>query len=261
LHSVGANAVHGLRRSNDDKRNAVTMLLNDAEWTNLSDREIARACAVSHNFVSEVRKSICHPMTDAPVPATRTVSRNGTTYQQNITNIGKAAPANQPQDAVAELVESEPETSVENDLAPKPGDTSALKAPALLKTEEELHAEIEKLRVENDGLREEIETLREHNIEINARISDTLDENKRMQAVLDAHPDEQVKVALAEATRAQKVADTIKRQYDELQPKVKEYADNAVRSQNAADKFKKEVTTLTAKVASLEADLAAHKGS
>jgi ParB-like chromosome segregation protein Spo0J len=32
LYSVGANAEHGLRRSNDDKRRAVLTLLNDAEW-------------------------------------------------------------------------------------------------------------------------------------------------------------------------------------------------------------------------------------
>lgn len=32
LYSVGANAEHGLRRTNDDKRRAVRTLLNDPEW-------------------------------------------------------------------------------------------------------------------------------------------------------------------------------------------------------------------------------------
>src|SRR6476661_4358033 len=33
LFSVGANASHGLRRTNEDKRRAVMTLLNDAEWS------------------------------------------------------------------------------------------------------------------------------------------------------------------------------------------------------------------------------------
>src|SRR5690348_3428017 len=42
LYSVGANATHGLRRTNADKRRAVETLLRDAEWSKWSDREIAR---------------------------------------------------------------------------------------------------------------------------------------------------------------------------------------------------------------------------
>src|SRR6056297_19813 len=47
LHSCAANSAHGLRRTNDDKRRAVTALLEDAEWSLWSDREIARHCRVS----------------------------------------------------------------------------------------------------------------------------------------------------------------------------------------------------------------------
>src|SRR4051794_18625155 len=32
-HAVGANAAHGLRRTNDDKRRAVETLLRDPEWS------------------------------------------------------------------------------------------------------------------------------------------------------------------------------------------------------------------------------------
>ena len=35
LYSVGSNSVHGLRRTNEDKRKAVQTLLNDLEWTYL----------------------------------------------------------------------------------------------------------------------------------------------------------------------------------------------------------------------------------
>ena len=37
LHSVGANATHGLRRTNQDKRRAVELLLLDDEWSEWSD--------------------------------------------------------------------------------------------------------------------------------------------------------------------------------------------------------------------------------
>lgn len=55
LYSVGANASHGLRRTNEDKRRAVMTLLNDAEWAAWSDRDVARQCGVSHSFVAAVR--------------------------------------------------------------------------------------------------------------------------------------------------------------------------------------------------------------
>ena len=57
LYSVGANSVHGLRRTNDDKRKAVLTLLEDLEWSEWSDSEIARHCHVSHVFVGRIKKS------------------------------------------------------------------------------------------------------------------------------------------------------------------------------------------------------------
>lgn len=48
LYSVGANAAHGLRRSNADKRRAVERLLRDDEWAKWSDSEIARRRTGQH---------------------------------------------------------------------------------------------------------------------------------------------------------------------------------------------------------------------
>lgn len=113
LFSVSANASHGLRRTNDDKRRAVLTLLNDKEWSKWSDREIARRCAVDHKTVAANR-----PKLSGEVPQIeRTVSRKGTTYQQNTANIGgqskpdqeRKAPQAQSETtplAVAQLVES-----------------------------------------------------------------------------------------------------------------------------------------------------------
>jgi hypothetical protein len=58
LVAAGANADHGLRRSNDDKRRAVQMLLQDEEWGRWSDREIARRCKVSHPMVAKLRAEL-----------------------------------------------------------------------------------------------------------------------------------------------------------------------------------------------------------
>lgn len=58
LYSCGANASHGMRRTNDDKRRSVTRLLLDEEWARWSDREIARRCAVDGKLVAVIRKEL-----------------------------------------------------------------------------------------------------------------------------------------------------------------------------------------------------------
>ncbi len=58
LFAAGANALHGLRRTNADKRLAVLTLLGDGEWVSWSDGVISDKCAVSQNFVSEIRRQL-----------------------------------------------------------------------------------------------------------------------------------------------------------------------------------------------------------
>lgn len=58
LFSVGANAVHGLRRTNADKHRAVEKLLLDREWSSNSDRWIADRCAVSVDMVNRARRAL-----------------------------------------------------------------------------------------------------------------------------------------------------------------------------------------------------------
>jgi hypothetical protein len=88
LHSVGANAEHGWRRSNDDKRKAVQTLLNDAEWSGWSDREIARRCGVSDRMANGLRPvSAKLSQIDPDRPTTRKVERNGTVYEQAVGGI------------------------------------------------------------------------------------------------------------------------------------------------------------------------------
>lgn len=62
LFSCGANSSHGLRRTNEDKRSAVTRLLQDIEWSKNSDRWIAEQAGVSDRFVASVRPEVrCEP--------------------------------------------------------------------------------------------------------------------------------------------------------------------------------------------------------
>lgn len=88
LLAVGANATHGLRRSNEDKRRAVLLLLDDPEWSAWSDREIARRCAVSDRFVNGLRTTL----TANGSQSERTyVSRHGTVAKMDTAAIGKRA--------------------------------------------------------------------------------------------------------------------------------------------------------------------------
>lgn len=64
LYSFGANGTHGMPLSAEDKRHIVTEMLNDFEWSTWGDREIARACHVSHPFVAKVKASLNLPQSD-----------------------------------------------------------------------------------------------------------------------------------------------------------------------------------------------------
>ena len=58
LFSVGANAKHGLRRTLADRRKAVTILLQDEEWTMWSNSKIAEKCCCSVELVAKIRQEI-----------------------------------------------------------------------------------------------------------------------------------------------------------------------------------------------------------
>lgn len=107
LYSVKANAIHGLRRTNDDKRRAVRLLLEDDEWWLWNDVKIASMCGVSSMFVGNVRREVKKER-DAIIKQfnddLRLVERNGTTYTIDTANIGKRAePVDEP-DAQGDLL-------------------------------------------------------------------------------------------------------------------------------------------------------------
>jgi hypothetical protein len=104
LWAAGANSAHGLRRTNAEKRAAVSRLLADAEWAKWSDREIGRRCAVSDVFVGNLRGELTANGSQSPERTYTT--RHGTTATMNTGNIGRtAAPASSPAPTFPRLVE------------------------------------------------------------------------------------------------------------------------------------------------------------
>jgi hypothetical protein len=89
LYSVGANAVHGLRRTNADKRRGVITLLEDAEWKQWSDREIARRVGVSQPFVGSIRAELSPPTDNGYQSDSYRKGADGRVT--NTANIGKPA--------------------------------------------------------------------------------------------------------------------------------------------------------------------------
>lgn len=96
LYAAGANASHGLRRTNADKYRSVERLLRDHEWRRWSNREIARRCGVSPNFVGNVRQDLsAHGSQTSGTdnegtnidPDKRIAIRGGTVFEMDTTNI------------------------------------------------------------------------------------------------------------------------------------------------------------------------------
>lgn len=127
LYSVGSNAAHGARRTNVDKREAVLTLLNDEEWGQWSNEEIARQCKVDPKTVGRHREQLSQEMPEIESP-TRTVKRGDSTYQQDTRKIGKKpkAPkynrpdwAEDPEDLSKELREQLPKLDAEDEVSPR----------------------------------------------------------------------------------------------------------------------------------------------
>ena len=73
--------------SNKDKQQVVTRLLEDAEWRQWSDREIARHCGVTDKTVAKYRHDLS-ASSEFPKIETRLVERNGSVYAMQTAQIG-----------------------------------------------------------------------------------------------------------------------------------------------------------------------------
>jgi len=90
LHACGANATHGMRRTNEDKRRAAKTLLQDEEWSQWSDREIARRCVVGAPLVGQLRESLTvRNYSDKPASGRTYTTRHGTKAKMDTSRIGR----------------------------------------------------------------------------------------------------------------------------------------------------------------------------
>lgn len=229
LHSVGANASHGLRRTNDDKRRAVLTLLNDEKWGAWTDREIARQCSVSHPFVAKLREGVTGNITSEPRSYT---TRHGTEAQMDTSKIGKAKPVEQPeaeeqgQPAAASGDESETKPEpVEEHPEPEPEETALQPEPdpygyaklsddALLDTANGLRADLDEAKADLKSVKAERDQLKSEKEELaNATdLGPTVSKLTKQIATIKGTRDD----ALAEKARLQRQVNAQKAEIDKL---------------------------------------------
>lgn len=119
LYAVGANAAHGMRRTNADKRRSVERLLRDYEWKKWSDNEIARQAYVSQPFVSKLRAEIYSNSFDSDF-SIRTVKRSGKTFPVDTTNIGQSSSSQFSKTSKRQRTRKQVNTSTQKPLVTEP---------------------------------------------------------------------------------------------------------------------------------------------
>lgn len=126
LLSCGANAQHGLKRSNADKRKAVETLLQDPEWAKWSDQQIADSVFVSQPFVRSVRESGYNIITS---PDTR-IGKDGKEYpakrQPKPDSPSPTEPSPTPQQQVQDFFK-------DRSPAPAPAETQTVSAASIMR--------------------------------------------------------------------------------------------------------------------------------
>jgi hypothetical protein len=138
LHAIHSNETHGHRRSDADRRHAVTLMLTDPEWSTWANTEIARQCRVSESLVRTIRHELEPAKDKKAATATRKVTRKGKTFAMDTSRIGSRTPRTAappslepaaPPDALQATADQEPEPQVMTAAAAVP-DVAALSPEA-----------------------------------------------------------------------------------------------------------------------------------
>lgn len=83
--AVESNARHGARLSHEDKRRAVTLILNDLEGKIWADNYVAKMCGVSNHLVKDIREEL---FSTTEKSATVQTIKNGKLIEIETKNIG-----------------------------------------------------------------------------------------------------------------------------------------------------------------------------
>lgn len=163
LYSLSANSSHGLRRTVEDRRKAVMTMLDDFEWSEWSDREIARQCHVSHPFVAKLRAAM--------KPAEK---KGG-----NITT--PKAEKKEPKAAEPEVEEHDPKKEVIDELVERNAELEKRLAVELMEATpeekakakdliEELQEQVKQLTIENQALSVSRDTFQAENAQLKRQV-------------------------------------------------------------------------------------------
>lgn len=163
LYSLSANSSHGLRRTVEDRRKAVMTMLEDFEWSEWSDREIARQCHVSHPFVAKLRAAM--------KPAEK---KGG-----NITT--PKAEKKEPKAAEPEVEEHDPQKEVIDELVERNNQLEKRLAVELMEATpeekakakdliEELQEQVKQLTIENQALSVSRDTFQAENAQLKRQV-------------------------------------------------------------------------------------------
>lgn len=163
LHSLGVNALHGLRRTNDDKRKAVITMLEDIEWQDWADNEIARNCKVSAPLVAKLRKEL-----GAARTTRKFNTKTGKTSEIKVEPSEPKEEFDPKQDAVDDLL-AENESLKDQLAVAKMGDTPD--ASMAQETIESLREEIRILKIENEALRISRDTFQNENAQLKKQVA------------------------------------------------------------------------------------------
>lgn len=201
LYSVGANAAHGLRRTNADKRRAVETLLADSEWRQWSDREIARRAAVDFKTVGNIRRELT-----VEIPQSRK-GADGRTI--NTANIGAKPTIPQPTTPWQPRTEWEPPADEYSDGGEDAYEDEADNAPDTVSMADISHA-IADARKETSHFQSVAFTSLLMKLDEHRAVSE-----RAIEAWLDVTPPEQWVVASSNFNRLRAFMDDVERRMNE----------------------------------------------
>lgn len=172
LYSFGANALHGLQRTVEDKRKVVLAMLEDFEWGTWSDREIARQCHVTHPFVAQLRAGL----TTTPADTRKYKTKTGKVAERKVDS--KVAENPEPVEPVEdfdprnELIEtlSKEVTELNDKLAVASIGGESEEKDLAAKTIAELREQIRILEIDNTALKKSRDQFQNENAQMKRQI-------------------------------------------------------------------------------------------
>jgi hypothetical protein len=182
LHGIKANNKHGLRPTNEDKRKGVMTMLKDIEWQDLSNRDIAEICGVSHTLVNAIRKELeGKPSGNSSTPKPKPTSGNSSTSDPAV-EFNEAEIQREMQQAASENLQKENEDLRDQltvALASSTDDAEKEKAASIIA---DLRAQIRMLEVELRAMTNSRDQFQSENIQLMRQVAMLQKKLKKLEA-------------------------------------------------------------------------------